>query len=326
MRMTQEMRIEKRDLIWRDGVMGVVVGDALGCPVQFRDREEIARHPVTTMIGHGTYNMPVGTWTDDSSLTLALLSSIRENGDINLPDIMNRFVLWLTKGEYTPFGEAFDIGQGTIKSIRRYMKNPDTESCGGRTEYDNGNGSLMRILPVCLYCYEKQEGGVLTDEEAIQLIHKVSGLTHNHLRASMACGLYYFMIRRILRDDGPLIRRLQDGIDDGFAFYKKDAANLTELPCYGRLHNLYKFAETTVDQIRSTGYVVDSLEAAVWSLLITNTFQDAALTAVNLGDDTDSVTAIAGGLAGLFYGYEDIPEEWLAVIQKRSWVEALCIR
>jgi len=133
------------------------------------------------------------------------------------------------------------------------------------------------------------------------------------------------MIRRILLDDGNLIERLQAGIDDGFAFYKKDIRCITELSYYGRLHNLYEFAATDSSGIRSTGYVVDSLEAAVWSLLKTNSFKDALLVAVNLGDDTDTVGAIAGGLAGLFYGYEDIPEDWLAVLQRREWIEKMCI-
>lgn len=308
-----------------DGIIGVVTGDALGCPVQFRSREEIALNPVTTMIGHGTYDMPVGTWTDDSSLTLALLDSIRRNRAINLQDIMYRFALWMTKGEYTPFGESFDIGRGTMESIVRYMKEPDVGTCGGKGEHDNGNGSLMRIMPACLYCNEMQEERSIADEQAIELIHKISGLTHNHLRAKIACGLYYFMVRSILHHDGSLIERLQAGIDEGFVFYKRDLNNLTEFSYYGRLYNLYAFADTASGEIRSSGYVVDSLEAAVWSLLKTTNFKDALLMAVNLGEDTDTVGAICGGLAGLYYGYEDIPEDWLSVIQRLDWIENMCV-
>ena len=325
MEMMKDNRQAESRLIWRDGIMGVVTGDALGCPVQFESREEIAEHPVATMTGHGTYDMPVGTWTDDSSLTLALLDSIRQNRNINLPDIMYRFALWMTKGEYTPFGEAFDIGRGTMNSIIRYMQDPNVETCGGTTEHDNGNGSLMRIMPACLYCNGRQDAGTLTDVQAIELIHKIGALTHNHLRAKIACGLYYFMVRSILHSEGILIERLQAGVDVGFDFYKRDLHNLTELSCYGRLHNLYEFADTAVDDIRSSGYVVDSLEAAVWALLKTTSFKDALLVAVNLGDDTDTVGAICGGLAGLYYSYEDIPEDWLAVIQKREWIERLCV-
>ena len=304
--------------------MGVIIGDALGCPVQFMDRRSIARQPVTKMTGYGTYNMPPGTWTDDGSMTLATLVSIRENKGINPADIMYRFALWLTKGEYTPFGEAFDNGRGTTEAIVRYMNNPDVSTCGGTTVRDNGNGSLMRIIPVCLYCYDQQQTGKLTDADAIALIDRISGLTHNHMRAKIACGLYYFMIRELLNADGSLIERLQKGIDAGTALYMQDPQYSGEISRYSRLRDLSAFRGLPASEIKSSGYVVDTLEAAVWSLLKTGTFRDALLVAVNLGDDTDTVGAICGGLAGLYYGYDEIPDDWLAVIQRRDWIENLC--
>ena len=103
--------------IWLNGIMGVVVGDALGCPVQFESREEVARHPVTGMRGYGTFNLPEGSWTDDSSLTIALLESIRRVGEIDLDDIMGNFMKWLYDGEFTPYGESYDIGRGTMQAI-----------------------------------------------------------------------------------------------------------------------------------------------------------------------------------------------------------------
>ncbi len=314
---------QMKENIWLDGVMGVVIGDALGCPVQFVNREELARGPVEDMEGYGTYNMPEGTWTDDSSMTLALLVSIREKGMIDLPDIMYRFALWLTKGEYTPFGKAFDIGNGTMAAIHRYLKNPDITKCGGTTERDNGNGSLMRILPACLYCYEMSEKG-MTDDEALKLIHQVAGLTHNHLRGQIACGLYYFMICAILDEAGGQIDRLKKGLDRGFCFYEKDPENEKELAYYKRLRDPESFSQVPENDIRSTGYVVDTIEAAVWSFITTNDFKSCELKAVNLGDDADTVGAIAGGLAGLYYGYDTFPEDWLAVIRRRQWVEDLC--
>ncbi|MBE5996104.1 MAG: ADP-ribosylglycohydrolase [Lachnospiraceae bacterium] len=332
--MKKENRKPENINIWKDGIIGVLIGDALGCPVQFRSRKEIAARPVTTMIGHGTYDMPVGTWTDDGSMTMATFASILDNNGINAADVMDRFVLWLTKGEYTPFGEAFDNGRGTTEAIFRYLKDRDIETCGGREVYDNGNGSLMRIMPVCLYCYEQQKAGRMTDEEAISAIHQISGLTHNHMRAKAACGLYYFMVRAILRgkqagdiaDGKSLTELLQKGIDEGFAFYKQERQSEIALSHYGRLRDLHDFRNQPSSAIRSSGYVVDTIEAAVWCLTGTDSFRDALLTAVNLGDDTDTVGAVCGGLAGLFYGYENIPEEWLAVLRKRDWIESLCAK
>ena len=106
--------------LWKASILGVVVGDALGCPVQFESRETVARHPVTGMRGYGTFNLPAGSWTDDSSLTLALLESIARVGGIDPDDIMRNFVRWLDDGEFTPYGEAYDIGRGTMNAIRHY--------------------------------------------------------------------------------------------------------------------------------------------------------------------------------------------------------------
>jgi ADP-ribosylglycohydrolase len=121
-----------------------------------------------------------------------------------------------------------------------------------------------------------------------------------------------------------LNERLQRGLQKGFAFYEKDIANRPELSYYGRLRDLKAFRDVPEAKIRSTGYVVDSLEAAVWSLVQTDSFMDSLLMAVNLGDDSDTVGAIAGGLAALFYGYDGIPEDWLAVIKRREWIEEMC--
>ena len=133
--------------IWLNGVMGVVVGDALGCPVQFESRREVAGHPVTGMRGYGTFNLPEGSWTDDSSLTIALLESIGRLSRIDLDDIMENFMKWLYDGGFTPYGYSYDVGRGTMQAIGRYKRNRKAQKCGGEEEWNNGNGSLMRILP-----------------------------------------------------------------------------------------------------------------------------------------------------------------------------------
>ena len=187
--------------IWLDGMMGLVVGDALGVPVQFLSRDEIKNRPegiVTGMEAGGVYNMPEGTWSDDSSMALATLASIIEKKEANPTDIMMRFVKWELKGEYTPFGEAFDQGNTCSSAIYKFAKLPDIRTCGSTGEYANGNGALMRILPACLYYYDRQKKVCTSEDEAIEGIHIISGLTHNHIRSKMCCGIYYFMVKSII--------------------------------------------------------------------------------------------------------------------------------
>ena len=309
--------------IWRSGIVGVVVGDALGCPVQFESRKEVAKHPVTGMRGYGTFQLPEGSWTDDSSLTIALLDSLQRKKSVDPDDIMENFMKWLYEGEFTPYGESYDIGRGTMQAIDRYRRNHKVKKCGGDEEWNNGNGSLMRIMPACIYCCEMLRRGEFTERKAVETIHAVGGLTHAHIRANLACGLYFFMTDEVLTGDGSLKSRLQKGLTRGFAFYEAYLADKENLRYYDRLRDLDTFAALPADRIKSTGYVVDALEAAVWSLITTESFEQALLKAVNLGDDTDTVGAIAGGLAGLYYGYDRIPEDWLSAIKRREWIEGL---
>ena len=310
--------------IWLNGIMGVVVGDALGCPVQFESRKEVSRHPVTDMRGYGTFNLPEGSWTDDSSLTIALLESIRRIGKIDLDDIMENFMKWLYNGDFTPYGQSYDIGRGTMQAIDRYSRIRNAKKCGGDEARNNGNGSLMRILPACIYCNVMETSGIYSDCDAIDVIHSVGGLTHAHIRSNIACGLYFFMVKQILIGEGPLQERMREGLTQGFAFYESRLADKENLHYYDRLRDLTAFKSLPAEKIKSTGYVVDALEAAVWSLITTDRFDQALLKAVNLGDDTDTVGAIAGGLAGLYYGYDTIPENWLSAIKRREWIEEMC--
>ena len=307
--------------LWLNGIMGLVTGDALGNPVQFMTREDIReRGIVTEMEAGGPYRTPAGAWTDDSSMALAALESIRRVGEIVPEDIMNNFVRWNNEGEFTPEGYAFDQGMTCLDAIENFEKNRNWRTCGRKGEYANGNGALMRILPVCLYYIEKGASA----EEAIQGIHDVTALTHNHLRAKIASGIYYFMAKKLEETDGSLKELLQSAVSDALVFYGGNEKNAAELEHYRRLFDLNLFAETEEDEIRSSGYVVDTLEAAVWSLITTDSFRDCLVKAVNLGRDTDTVGAVAGGLAGLYYGYAQIPEEWLSAILRRDWIEEMC--
>ncbi len=323
----------RKDL-YRAAIMGFAVGDALGAPAEFGERWMRDMDPVKEMRNGGVFDVPVGGWTDDTSMVLAALESLRTGFD--QADMMDRFVSWYRTGRYTWSGQAIGVGKQILKALETYEITKDINTCGGCLESDNGNGALMRILPVCLYGYEQVELGKMNVEQVVSMIHQASALTHAHARSQIACGLYYFMSEAILNEDGILSARLQMGLDKGLEFYKhmvdgeaalwKNPPQKTnvveELQHYHRLFDLEAFSDTKRDDIRSTGYVVDTLEAAVWCLITTDCFEIALLKAVNLGLDTDTIAAIAGGLAGLYYGYEAIPAEWRNVLQKREMVEA----
>ena len=309
--------------IWKDGMLGLIVGDALGVPVEFMSRTELMKNPVTGMREYGTHHQPMGTWSDDSSMALAELDSIRTVGTIDYTDMMERFSRWCMYGEYTPFGEVFDIGIATSRALMNYAKGIAPLESGGKTEWDNGNGSLMRILPVCLYLFERQKKVCTSENESIYMIHAVSALTHAHVRSQMACGIYYFLVKAILEEEGSLENRLQKGMDRAYQYYRQDLSNHRELENYKRLADLSEFKENSKEGIKSSGYVVDTLEAAVWCLLHSHSYKETVLMAVNLGEDTDTIGAVAGGLAGLYYKEEGIPKEWLPVLQRREWIAYL---
>lgn len=312
----------KEKNLYLDGIMGLVTGDALGVPVEFSSREELKNNPVVDMRGYGTYPVPKGSWSDDSSMALATLAALRKG--INLQKIMDNFVAWEQKGEFTPTGKLFDEGVTCHMAIHNYMKSKDAGACGLDEENSNGNGSLMRILPICIYIKHLQDEKSMDDDMAVDIIHKVSALTHAHLRSKMACGIYYFCVRRLTDKQAALLQDLQEGIDEAFEYYGKMKDSSDELKHFNRIRNVNELKNVPEEEINSGGYVIDSIEASLWCLLNTNSYRECVLKAVNLGRDTDTTAAIAGGLAGLYYGYEEIPDEWKKDIIRRELIEEMC--
>ena len=298
------------------GIVGVVSGDALGLPVQFRSREAVRGDPIVGMRGHGTFDMPPGSWSDDGSLTLSLTLALTGSGD-DLSAIADRFVRWYRDGECTPFGEAYDIGNATDESMRRLMRGVSPLSAGSDGEWSNGNGSLMRILPAALYSAR------LPAADLVQKVSDVSRITHGHPRSLLGCSLYALVAVDLLEGLSPAeaYRNLCSRAPDVFA----GTALAAELPRYARILD-GGLAALEDAEIRSSTYVVDTLEAALWCLLTTTDFAGAVRKAVNLGEDTDSVGAVTGGLAGLHYGLSGIPTEWRAALVRgdevHEWARA----
>ena len=299
--------------IIKSAVIGHAVGDALGVPVEFMSREELQEHPVTDMLGYGSHNVPKGTWSDDTSMALCTLHSIKVQGKIDLDHIMQEFGKWLDNGYMTPYGEIFDIGRTCLHAIIDYHNGKDVQHCGGNSEYDNGNGSLMRIIPISLYNYIKQ----VDRNVAISNVHAVSALTHSHPRAYIACGIYDFVVQALI--ETPKKSSIKSALAEAYEFYRDE----NELKHYERLFSP-DFELTPDNCIKSSGYVVDTLESAIWCLLNTDSYTQCVLKAVNLGEDTDTVAAVAGGLAGILYGYEQIPTAWINVLAKKQEIIDMC--
>ncbi len=295
----------------KDGIIGLIIGDALGVPVEFKSREELEKNPIEKMIGYGTYNKAPGTFSDDSSLTLATIDSIIEHPEIDYEDMITRFSNWYHNGDYTSDGETFDVGHTTVLAISRYNEGVNPLKCGGGYEHDNGNGSLMRILPIAYLINERMSS------EDVELIYNVSGLTHNHKRSKIACHLYCQIAVKLLNNDISIKDSINQSIDEILKYYKDDKEFNMERGRFERIFSGEIF-DLDMDDIKSSGYVIDTLEAVLWTLANTNSYREALLKSVNLGSDTDTVGAICGGLAGIYYGYDSIPEEWLNTIERKE--------
>jgi len=292
-------------------ILGVCVGDALGLPVQFESRTYRKISPLTEMIGYGAFNVPPGSWSDDSSLTLCLVDALIQSDPTKTKELLTlvakNFCRWYREGYWTPFAKAYDIGGATDRAVNRLLEGVSPQQSGGTTEHSNGNGSLMRILPLA-FCHR-----LMTLGDLIQLTHQVSAITHAHPRAQIACGIYISIAVRLLQGDN-LRQAYLKGVEAIRPFYLKQ-------PYAGEMHHFDRVLEGDIDQlpmaeIYSSGYVVDTLEASLWCLLNTDNYADAVLSAVNLGEDTDTTAAVTGGLAGIYYGLEGIPEHWLNQLAK----------
>lgn len=305
------------------GIFGVCIGDALGVPVEFKRREELKQSPVTDMRAFGTHHQPAGTWSDDSSLTLCLAEELTKG--YNLERIGQSFVKWKNYGHWTPHGKVFDIGIATSQAIHRISKGTPATLCGGTSEFDNGNGSLMRILPLLFYFKD------ISIEKRFDSVKDVSSITHGHIRSVLACFIYLELALEILKekDKWEAYRAMQKTVREFLD--QNPICSQEEMEKFHRIlelkvgeYNLAPLSTLKEEEISSSGYVLASLEASLWCFLTTESYSEAVLKAVNLGDDTDTTGAITGGIAGIYYGFESIPEEWVNVLVRKDDIEQLC--
>ena len=289
-------------------LFGCAIGDALGVPVEFKNRQYLKQNPITNFVGFGTHNQPPGTFSDDSSLTFCLAEALASDFDLQL--IANNFIKWANNAYWTATGVVFDKGVSTTNAIRNLSKGVAPELAGGKSEDDNGNGSLMRISPLIFYIQK------MSIADRFEITKKVSSITHGHIRSIISCFYYLEFMSGIIHGENlfDIYNNLKKVLPD---FLKNLSIDQIEISFFDRLleENIYDLPE---DQIKSGGYVVETLEASIWCLLTTNNYKDAVLKAVNLGRDTDTTGCVTGGIAGLYYGYNNIPEEWVNKIIRKE--------
>ncbi|HWZ22588.1 MAG TPA: ADP-ribosylglycohydrolase family protein [Cytophagaceae bacterium] len=309
----------------KDVLFGIAVGDALGVPVEFLSREEIRKKPIISMRGYGTHEQPVGTWSDDSSLAFCLAESLCTGYD--LKDLANRFVNWKEHAYWTPHGKVFDIGFATSQAIWNLKNRTSPLLAGGSDEQSNGNGSLMRILPLVFYLQDKNIN------ERFNFVKEVSSLTHRHIRSIIGCFIYLEFALELLKGNNKIETFINVSKSLDAFFDKENVCSDEERFKFHRIlsrpdsfYDLKPIYEYEENEISSSGYVVHTLEASMWCFLTTENYKEAVLKAVNLGSDTDTTGAVTGGLSGLYYGYDSIPKEWIDILARKTDIEELALR
>ncbi len=278
--------------------VGLAVGDAFGTTLEFSGRDQYPLH--TEMLGGGPFGLQAGEWTDDTSMALCLADSLLAKGKFDAKDTMDRYVRWWRKGENSSTGTCFDIGITISGSLARYEQSGDPW-CGLTDPKTSGNGSLMRLAPIPIFFHRDID-------QAKAMAIAQSRTTHASAESTEACEYYSTLIVEAINGDSNnrLLRSR-----------KSQASEKIQQIVRG------DWKHKTREQIESTGYVIHSLEAALWSIHSSNSFEEALVTAVNLAGDSDTVGAIAGQLAGALWSYEAIPSRWLQLLKRREHIAGL---
>lgn len=293
----------------RGMLLGLAIGDALGAAVEFMPPGTF--DPVVGYRAGGPHGLEAGEWTDDTSMALALAESIAEAGwDLN--DQADRYLAWWQRGEYSVNGRVFDIGTTTVAALHRYLRCGDAWTSGSSSEHASGNGSIMRLAPVPL-TYAR-----LYPDRLGQLIERAvesSRPTHASPQCLSACACLSVILAALANGEPR-----ESVIDPGWPTWEQVFA----------LHEVHHEVAAVVrgsyhskrpPAIRGSGYVVQSLESALWAFAQGESFREAVLLAVNLGDDADTTGAVCGQLAGAYWGEAGIPAEWLDGLAEREQIE-----
>jgi ADP-ribosyl-[dinitrogen reductase] hydrolase len=285
---------------YRGCLLGLACGDAVGTTVEFCDRGSF--EPVTDMVGGGPFELAAGQWTDDTSMALCLATSLLHCQGFDAVDQMNRYVNWWQWGYLSATSECFDIGMTVCKALQQYLLTGDPMA-GSSHPASAGNGSLMRLAPVVLYYHPDTDA-------VVHHARKSSATTHAAVEALECCALFAAVLMNAL-----------------CGMPKRDvtacAVPLTAPAVLGLANRACLSKD--ISQIKGSGYCVESLEAALWCFEHASGFEETVLMAANLGDDADTTAAIAGQLAGAFYGMAGIPQHWIKRLHMKDEIDRLAI-
>lgn len=298
-----------------DALIAFALGDAFGVASECMTPLELEAEPISDMRPSKRYNVPPGSWSDDTSMTIATIASFIQKGSFDYDDIMSRWLRWLNNGEYTPNGLAFGVGHTSFQAIENYALRKEPLKCGLKGEYDNGNGAMMRMLPLALYAYYRK----IDEEEVYRLTNELSSLTHAHKIARLGSYIYVRYVMYLL-----------DGLDPRTAYQKIQTLDYS-LFTKEALINYDRILKADIktlsrSEIKTSAYVVDTLECALWIFLSSRDLKDVLLTGANIGGDTDTITAISASMAGIVYGLKSIPHKWLNTLKRKEYLFDLALK
>lgn len=285
---------------FRGCLLGLATGDAVGTAVEFQRRGSFS--PVTDMVGGGPFNLKPGQWTDDTSMALCLATSLVEVGSFDAIDQMNRYCNWYENGYLSSTGDCFDIGNTVCQALHQYKTSGNPFS-GSTSPRSAGNGCLMRLAPIPMFYFSNRN-------RILHFSGESSRTTHGAPECIEASRLF-----------GDILFRALSGASKTEILFGNDRETITSSSIQSIARGEYQSKQ--VSDIRGTGYVVESLEAALWCFWTTETYEQAILTATNLGDDADTTAAICGQVAGAYYGESGIPMDWLEKLTMRHEIAGL---
>ena len=288
----------------RGSLVGLALGDAIGTTLEFKPRDSY--DPIDNLVGGGPFELEPGQWTDDTSMALCMTNSLIECKGFDPFDQMKRYICWYREGYCSSTGDCFDIG-ATVETALLSFESSGNPFSGSTDPWSAGNGSIMRLAPVPIYYNNNLMDAITYSGES-------SKTTHRAEESVAGCQLLGSVLWHLFNGTGKnaLLEQSIQAIADLSIKLPEKITNIGQGAFHGKLRN----------EIRGSGYVVDSLEAALWCFYQTETYHNAVLLAANLGDDADTTAAVCGQIAGAHYGYDSIPKEW----KERLYMHEMIVR